>query len=57
MNPGTANYPIHAAYEILNPMDENTYTFMTDFLKEIVESVSKDNYVHLGMDEVITMRT
>ncbi|XP_037046668.1 beta-hexosaminidase subunit alpha-like [Bradysia coprophila] len=52
VNPGTANFPNHAAYEILNPMDENTYTFMTDFLKEIVDSVSKDKYVHLGMDEV-----
>lgn len=53
VNPGTANYTSHAAYEILNPMDEDTYTFMTEFLKEIVGSVSKDKYVHLGMDEVI----
>lgn len=28
---------------------------MTDFLKEIVDSVSKDKYIHLGMDEVITL--
>ncbi|KAJ6643163.1 Beta-hexosaminidase subunit beta [Pseudolycoriella hygida] len=52
VSPGTANYPIHAAYEIFNPMDENTYTFMTEFLTEIVKNVSKDQYVHLGMDEV-----
>lgn len=36
----------------MNPVDENTYAFMTDFLQEIVDTVSKDKYVHLGMDEV-----
>lgn len=55
VNPGTANYTSHAAYEILNPIDEATYTFMTDFLKEIVDTVSKDKYIHLGMDEVIEL--
>lgn len=55
VNPGTANYTSHAAYEILNPIDEDTYSFMTDFLKEIIDTVSKDKYVHLGMDEVIEL--
>lgn len=53
INPGTSNYTSHAAYEIFDPMNEKTYTFMTDFLSEIVQNVTKDKYIHLGMDEVI----
>lgn len=52
VNPGTPNFPNHAAYEILDPTKEFTYTFMRDFFEEIVANVTMDEYVHLGMDEV-----
>lgn len=51
-NPGTPNYPEHGAYENFDPTNEFTYTFMAEFFNEIVNTVTKDNYVHLGMDEV-----
>lgn len=53
VTPDTPNYPQHAARENLNPMEEFTYSFMRDFFEEIVQDVSKDIFVHLGMDEVI----
>lgn len=51
LNPGTPNYPYHAPYEILDPTKEFTYEFMRRFFSEI-RNVTKDEYVHLGMDEV-----
>jgi hexosaminidase len=50
-SPGTANYTFHAAYEILDPTKNFTYDFMREFFTEI-KRISKDEYVHLGMDEV-----
>lgn len=53
VNPGTPNYPKHAAAEILDPTKENTYTFMRELFSDLVRNISKDQFVHLGMDEVI----
>ncbi|CAG7728122.1 unnamed protein product [Allacma fusca] len=52
VNPGTPDYPNHAAHEILDPTKENTYTFMKDLFTEVFHNVTKDEYLHLGMDEV-----
>jgi hexosaminidase len=49
--PGTPNYPNHTSYEILDPTRNVTYDFMKEFFTEVKE-VSKDDHVHLGMDEV-----
>ncbi len=51
INPGTPNYPCHAPYEILDPTKEFTYEFMQRLFSEI-RNVTKDEYIHLGMDEV-----
>ncbi|XP_064461282.1 beta-hexosaminidase subunit alpha-like [Ornithodoros turicata] len=48
---GTPNYPEFAAFEMLNPTQDYTYDLMKDILKEVAESF-KDEYIHLGMDEV-----
>lgn len=52
VTPGTPNYPNHAPYENFDPTKETTYTFMREFFKEVYDNVTKDKYVHLGMDEV-----
>jgi len=49
--PNVPDYPDHGPQEILNPMLEETYSFLGDLYKEIVQ-VFPDEYVHLGMDEV-----
>jgi len=45
-----AKYPIHGPQEILNPIIEETYSFLKSLYEEIVR-VFPDEYVHLGMDE------
>lgn len=35
----------------MNPAKNNTYTFLSKFFKEILK-VFKDQYIHLGNDEV-----
>ncbi|XP_037046108.1 beta-hexosaminidase subunit alpha-like isoform X1 [Bradysia coprophila] len=50
--PGTALPGVHADRENLDPTKEFTYTFMRGLFTEIVQNVSKDSFVHLGMDEV-----
>ena len=52
VNPGTPNYPQHAAYENLDPTRETTYEFIEKLFREIIEKTSKDDHIHLGMDEV-----
>uniref|UniRef100_T1IVE0 Beta-hexosaminidase n=1 Tax=Strigamia maritima TaxID=126957 RepID=T1IVE0_STRMM len=49
--PFTPNYTEFSAAEILNPMKEKTFTVMKTILEE-VKTVFKDEYIHLGMDEV-----
>jgi hexosaminidase len=49
--PFTPNYTDFSAAEILNPLREETFTVMKMLLQE-VKGVFKDEYVHLGMDEV-----
>ena len=51
--PGTPNFTDHAAYEILDPTRNVTYEIMREFFTEI-KNVTRDEYVHLGMDEVKT---
>lgn len=55
--PGTALPGVHADRENLDPTKEFTYTFMRQLFTEIVRNVSKDSFVHLGMDEVIISTT
>jgi len=50
--PGTPNHPEHAAKENIDPISNFTYSFMREFFTEIVGTVTKDQFVHLGMDEV-----
>lgn len=50
--PGTALPGVHADRENLDPTKEFTYTFMRQLFTEIVQNVSKDSFIHLGMDEV-----
>lgn len=47
----TPSYPHFSESEILNPMREETFSFMKDMFQEF-HSVFKDHYIHLGMDEV-----
>ncbi|CAG2169452.1 unnamed protein product, partial [Oppiella nova] len=49
--PFTAKLNKHAEAEILNPMQNYTYDFMKVFFRE-VRDLFRDQYVHLGMDEV-----
>lgn len=46
-----ADYPSHDATEVLNPMRNETFTFMKNLYAEF-KSVFKDQFIHLGMDEV-----
>ncbi|CAN7984263.1 unnamed protein product, partial [Ixodes pacificus] len=47
----TPDYPEHAARENLDPTNPQTYQVMTNIFREI-RNVFKDEYIHLGMDEV-----
>jgi len=49
--PYTPDYPEHAAAEFLNPMINETYDIFKTLVEE-VKTVFKDEYIHLGMDEV-----
>ena len=44
-------YSIQAAAEILNPTEEAVYPILQDILSEL-KDVFKDDYIHLGNDEV-----
>ena len=46
-----AVYAKHAQREILDPTKEKVYEFFRSFFQEI-KSVFKDDFIHLGMDEV-----
>ncbi|XP_076055989.1 beta-hexosaminidase subunit beta-like [Oratosquilla oratoria] len=50
-NPGTPNYPYHAAYENLDPTNPQVYDFLNAFLVEL-QFTFVDGFVHLGLDEV-----
>ena len=41
----------HAQKEILDPSNDKVYTFFKSFFQEI-KSLFKDDFIHLGMDEV-----
>lgn len=43
--------PISGHFGPMNPAKNNTYTFLSKFFKEILK-VFKDQYIHLGNDEV-----
>jgi len=45
------NYPHNSETEILNPMRNETFSFMKELFAEF-RSTFKDDYIHLGMDEV-----
>lgn len=47
-----ANYPHYDATEVLNPMKNETYSIMKNLYSEF-KSIFKDQYIHLGMDEVM----
>lgn len=48
---GTPNYPLFAAFEMLNPIQGYTYWVVQEILKEVHQTFP-DSYMHLGMDEV-----
>ena len=48
--PLTPIYGVHGAREVVNPISEFTYEFMTNVLKEIKDTF-RDPYLHMGMDE------
>lgn len=47
---GTAKNPLHAAFENLDPTNDNAYHVMTNIFREVVATF-RDEYIHLGMDE------
>ncbi len=49
--PNQAIYSVQAEREIFNPTNEQLYPVLTEFLTEL-KSVFKDEYIHLGNDEV-----
>jgi len=49
--PNQPNYPLHSETELLNPMKEFTFEFMKKLFVEF-KNTFKDEYIHLGMDEV-----
>jgi len=51
VNPYTPNFTAYSEMEVFNPINEDVYTFMKDLISE-VKTVFKDEYVHLGLDEV-----
>ncbi|XP_064461099.1 beta-hexosaminidase subunit beta-like [Ornithodoros turicata] len=48
---GTALYGEYSAHDILDPMNNSTYDVMATIYAE-VQRIFKDEYIHLGMDEV-----
>lgn len=52
ITPLTPNYNNHSDKDNLNPTLEYTYDFFKQFFQE-VKGIFKDEYIHLGMDEVI----
>ncbi|GAB6027657.1 hypothetical protein CHUAL_001898 [Chamberlinius hualienensis] len=51
VHPYTPNYTAYSDAEVFNPINEDVYKFMKDLISE-VKTVFKDEYVHLGLDEV-----
>ncbi len=51
-DPEAPNYPEHAGRENLDPTNNFTFTFMKEFFSELAANVTKDSFVHVGMDEV-----
>ena len=49
--PFQAKYNVHGEAEILNPTRNYTYQFFKDLFTEI-RGLFKDEYIHLGMDEI-----
>lgn len=49
--PFTPLYPKFAATDVLNPTKPHTFQFMKNLFHEF-KSVFKDQFIHLGMDEV-----
>ncbi|CAG2166455.1 unnamed protein product, partial [Oppiella nova] len=49
--PYTPDYPRFSASELLNPLKNQTFVFLKELFKEF-RQVFKDDFVHLGMDEV-----
>lgn len=49
--PYTAKYPEFSEAETLHPLQNRTYQFMIELYQELKE-VFKDEFIHLGMDEV-----
>lgn len=47
-----ADYPRYDATEVLNPMKNETFTFMKNLYTEF-KGIFKDKFIHLGMDEVM----
>ena len=45
------HYLFLGAYEILDPRLDETYEYMLELFQEF-KAIFKDNYLHLGMDEV-----
>ncbi|XP_046371399.1 beta-hexosaminidase subunit beta-like [Haliotis rufescens] len=48
--PARANYSDHAQYENLDPTQNATYDFLSEFFSE-VKDVFKDEFLHMGLDE------
>jgi hexosaminidase len=51
VTPDTPRYPDFSAREILDPMNPRAYEVMKNIFSEL-KTVFKDEYIHLGMDEV-----
>ncbi|XP_027196686.2 beta-hexosaminidase subunit beta-like [Dermatophagoides pteronyssinus] len=51
IHPHIPRYPFFSESEVLNPMLNFTFKFMHDMFDEFRHTF-KDNYIHLGMDEV-----
>lgn len=51
ITPNVAVFAKHAQKEILDPSNDKVYTFFKSFFQEI-KSLFKDDFIHLGMDEV-----
>ncbi|CAL8126408.1 unnamed protein product [Orchesella dallaii] len=51
-SPDAPNFPEHAGRENLDPTQNYTYNFMREFFTEIAQNVTRDSFIHLGIDEV-----
>ncbi|CAL8126406.1 unnamed protein product [Orchesella dallaii] len=51
-SPDAPNFPKYEGRQNLDPTQKHTYDFMREFFTEIAQNVSKDSFVHVGMDEV-----